>query len=113
MGYFKPQHIERLKLASNPDYWVDVIDNIQYGDTKKWMDLDAKQKSTGGFSTTGDRFLLSVIKAWNLDDDEGNILPIDMDSINRLEQEDVLLIIERAGGEVETDDAKKNSSKTS
>ena len=108
MGYFKEQKVERIALPTNPEYWVDVVDDLKYGDIKKWMNVDTTGKPE--FTTTGDRFLISVIKAWNLDDEQGNILPITLESINQLEQDDVLEIIERAGGDIETDDVKKNSS---
>lgn len=106
MGYFQETQLKKLQL-SNPDYWVEVVTDLKYGDMKKFANV-----SQGGqvdFATSADLFLETIIKSWNLDDDNGNVLPITPENINRLEQKDAILILNEVGGMVETEDQKKTS----
>lgn len=111
MGYFKEEQLKKLKLKTNPEYWVEVLADLRYGDIKKF----GTQNPDGevDFAASGDLFLLTVIKSWNLDDDAGTVLPITAENIDRLEKDDVMLIINEAGGLVEDSDSKKNSSNQS
>lgn len=107
MGYFKETQLKKLSLKSNPDYWVEVITDLKYGDMKKFANIS--QEGQVDFATSADLFLETIIKSWNLDDDKGEVLPITPENINRLDQADAIMILNEAGGLVETEDQKKTS----
>ena len=106
MGYFKQATTKRLTLKTDANYWVDVTTDLTYGDIKKFATQDGAQVD---FGAQADVFLQTVIKAWNLDDDQGVVLDITPENIDRLEKDDVLYIINEAGGLVEDDTSKKDS----
>lgn len=108
MGYFQEQQLKKLTLKSNPDYWVEIITDLKYGDLKSFASVS--QEGSVDFAASADVFLQTVIKAWNLDDDSGTILPVTPENINRISQSDALLILNEAGSLVETEDQKKTSS---
>jgi hypothetical protein len=108
MAYFKEQQLKKLPL-SNPDYWVEILTDLQYGDIKKFAAVT--QEGDVDFQTAADTFLQTVIKSWNLDDDQGNVLPITPENIDRLTKDDALLIVNEAGGLVEDEAQKKTSQK--
>lgn len=107
MGYFTTQELKKLPLKSNPDYWVEILTDLKYGDIKKFASVG--QEGEMDFAASADIFLQVVIKSWNLDDDQGNVLPITPENIDRLEKDDALLIVNEAGGLVEDDAEKKTS----
>lgn len=104
MGYFKEQELKRVAL-SDPSYWVDIVPDLQWKDLKKFASLG--DDGNLEFSSRGDLFLSTVIQAWNLDNEAGEIVPINSDNIDLLKKDDILLIINEAGGLVESDQAKK------
>lgn len=108
MGYFKEEKLKKLKLKSNPAYWVEIITDLKYGDLKNFADIS--QSGAVDFAASADVFLETVIKSWNLDDDAGTVLPVTPENINRLSQEDAVLILNEASSMVETEDKKKPSS---
>lgn len=108
MGYFKETTTKKLTLPSDEKYWVEIVTDLNYGDIKKFAAAGA-----GGevdFSAAADTFLLTVIKDWNLDDDQEAVLEINSANIDRLEKDDAILIVNEAGGLVEGDAEKKTSS---
>lgn len=107
MGYFKETQLKKLKLKSNPDYWVEITTDLKYGDLKAFASVS--QEGQVDFATSADLFLKTIIKNWNLDDGEGNVLPVTPENIDRLEQADALLILNEAGGLVESESQKKSS----
>lgn len=105
MGYFGQKTTEKLALPSNSTYWVEVKTKLQYGDAKKFV-----KASTDGEldqEVAADIFLEEAIVSWNLDDDNGNVLPINDDTIAQLDATDAFFIIQKAGGEI---DPKKDKS---
>lgn len=108
MGYFKEQQLKKINLASDPKYFVEILTDLTWGDIKKFAKIN--QDGQVDFATSGDLYLQTVIKSWNLDNDAGEVLPITPENLDRLEREDVLLIIQEAGDiATEGEDAKKNS----
>jgi hypothetical protein len=102
MGYFKEVVPKRVELSINDvdgkPYWVDVKTDLKYGDIKNFAGIAKDgQVDTG---TSMDTFLKSAIVAWNLDNEAGEIVPIDTDSINKLESKDATAIITIAGASV-------------
>ncbi len=108
MGYFKETELKKLPLTSNPEYWVEIVTDLKYGDLKSFATLG--QDGAVDFGASADVFLTTVIKNWNLDDEAGTILPVTPENINKLEQADALMILNEAGNLVETEDQKKSSS---
>jgi hypothetical protein len=112
MAYFTEPELKRVTLLSNPAYWVDVLTEYKWGDVKKFSTPDA----TGSieFATTADTFLLTAIKAWNLDDGAGNIVEITQENLDKVDRDDLMFVINEASAyAVESEDSKKNSSKSS
>ena len=105
MPYFSAPELTQLTLPSNSNYWVKVQADLRYGDIKKFIsiDQDGKVDTAAG----ADLFLETVIKEWNLDDESGDILPINLDNIDRMDKDDVIFIVNQTGGSVEDDQAKK------
>lgn len=112
MSYFSQPKVERLTLPSNPEYWVDIKMKLTYGESKKFI-----QASTDGSldaEVAADVFLQQVITEWNLDGEDGQVLPITPENLAMLDAKDAFYIIEKAGGTVEAKKAPaKNSSKAS
>lgn len=108
MGYFKETTTKKLTLPSDEKYWVEIVTDLKYGDIKKFAAGSVDGEID--FSAAADTFLQTVIKDWNLDDDQGNILPITPENIDRLDKDDAILIVNEAGGLVEGDAEKKTSS---
>jgi hypothetical protein len=108
MGYRKQLAPTRVTLPSDENYWVDVAQDMKWGQVKRFVEVSEDGKVN--MVAASDAFMLAMIKAWNLDDDQGQILPITQDNIDALDKDDALAIIKAAGGEVEeTDDQKKSS----
>lgn len=107
MGYFKDTQLKKLPLKSNPDYWVEIATDLKYGDLKQFANIS--QEGSVDFATSADLFLKTVIKNWNLDDENGKALPVTPENIDRLEQADALMLLNEAGALVETEGQKKTS----
>lgn len=101
MPYVKAPLITRLTLPSNKEYWVDWRESILYGDMKAatkaavQLDMETGESRTDPTAMT-DALLLGHIVAWNLDDEEGNLLPLTPESLDKLESRDTELLLSRA-----------------
>jgi hypothetical protein len=109
MGYFNESTTKKIPLT-NPDYWVEILTDLKYGDIKKFTKLN--ETGEPDIVAQADVFLQTIIKSWNLDDDKGEVLPINADNIDKLDQADAVLLMNEAGGIVQDEDAKKNSTST-
>lgn len=107
MGYFKAEQLKKLELKSNPAYWVEIIADLRYGELKKFASIT--KDGEVDFQTSADLFLQTVIKNWNLDDEEGTVLPITAENIDKLNKDDAVMILEQAGGLVDDESQKKSS----
>lgn len=99
MPYVKKTSVARLPLPSNHAYWVDWRETMLYRDMKAAMkqavsleDGEMKADTTA----MSDALLLSHIDAWNLDDEEGNLLPLTSESLELLIQQDVEFLLSKA-----------------
>lgn len=108
MAYFKEQPVKRVVLPSDANYWVDLATDYRYGDVKKFV--ASSPDGEPDLSTTGDVFLLTAIKAWNLDDDTGTILEITSDNLDKLSKDDAVFLINQASGILTEEDTKKKES---
>jgi hypothetical protein len=112
MGYFKEgRATKRVKLPSNAKYWVELYTDIKWGQTKHALQL----KEDGGIDLvmSADKLLEMLIVNWNLDDEKGEVLPITVDNIDRLEPADALFLARESGAEeAQAKDSKKNSPKS-
>lgn len=107
MSYFKEQQLKKLTLPSNPDYYVEVLESLTWSAGKELLPLTPGSEST--LASTSDAYLNAVVKAWNLDDETGTVLPITPENLNRLSREDAMFIIANGGGEVQSEEQKKSS----
>lgn len=107
MAYLSEQPTAKVILPSNKEYWVVVKVGLKYGELKKFYEYGGTEAP---FSTV-EKLKLCIVE-WNLDNAEGNVLPIDEASIDALQEGDVVAIAEAATPK-ETEDEKKNSPKPS
>lgn len=87
MSYTDSKPLVKVELPSDPNYYVNIETDLTYGDIKR---SGISGDLTG--TAAADAALLLSIKDWNLDDAEGNILPITQESIDLLKQADILAI---------------------
>lgn len=86
MGYGKPKEI-KIVLPSDKKYWVKVRAGIPYGELKNFGQFGGD----GGWLPTEQKLLMSIV-AWNLDDDDGKVLPITAENVDLLQESDVIAI---------------------
>lgn len=93
MPYVKPSVPRKIPLVSDPAYYVMWKDRIKYGDIREVSKSSVRQVGPRG-ETEVDRqamadatFLLHIVD-WNLDDEEGNKLPLTADSLALLSEDD-------------------------
>lgn len=99
MPYVKKATVTRLPLPSNHAYWVDWRETMLYRDMKAAM-KQAVSVEDGEMKTDttamSDALLLGHIDAWNLDDEEGKLLPLTTESLELLTEDDVQFLLSRA-----------------
>lgn len=105
MAFVKNQLV-RVSLVSDPAYWIDIEKQITWATMKKLSEVDEQGKS----SYQVDAMLLTLIKAWNLDDEKGDILPITSESIDLLPREDIEKLVQQIGGKLEDSKSEKKDS---
>lgn len=91
MKFFIEDEVDRIEL--DKDYWVDIKRRMSYGDQQKLLscfvkiqqgerDLQVNNLDIAG----GNIALLEInIKEWNLPGKDGKVMPINKDSIGKLE----------------------------
>ena len=100
MPYVKTIKAEKITLASDPHYFVLWRSKARYGQMKqataKAVSLDARSQSAD-FDATAytDYAVLAHIESWNLDDEKGELLPVDIESLNLLDEDDMNLLLSR------------------
>ena len=90
MGHFVSTELVRIELEDGE--WVDIKSGLSLGDYEKIAIESDSDRPEGRIVAT----LLVVIKAWNLKDD-GKDMPINRDSIERLDQDLAVRIITEVG----------------
>jgi len=106
MAYFNDDQIEKVTLNSNPDYWVDLLTNLAWGDMKKLLNTSKE----GEASYEVDAMLLACIKGWNLDDKDGNVLPITQENLDKLQRPDIEQLVTVLGAKIEESKSSKKAS---
>lgn len=78
---------ERFTLPSG--YWVEMKGSLTIGEAEEAIpaDLTAANRGTA-YAVT------SMIVAWNLDDDAGNVLPITVENVRELDDADAATLLE-------------------
>lgn len=118
MGYRRDATVTRLPLPSSENYWVDLREFITYGQQKS-VGADALRPGPRGEmevdnEAVADLTVMKYIVAWNLDDENGAVLPITRESLNVLEDIDANAIATFVNGrEQRMADARKNAATTS
>jgi hypothetical protein len=94
MSYTQKEKTDKLELPSNKAYWVELKAKTNYGDSLEgssdFLNMEPNLE-TGEVKTKLDLAsytkyrILTCIVDWNLDDEEGNVLPLSVESINLLD----------------------------
>lgn len=120
MGYFKKPTLETKRVQLNEQYWVDITIETTWKQKKHFLlAAGTKLGANGAVATPLDAYLLGIIVAWNLDDEKGNIMPINQESLDLIDPDDMQKIIDVAGAAVieeqraNDEEVKKNSSSQS
>lgn len=107
MSYFDNERkTKKVLLPSNNDYWVEVYTDLEYGDVVKSgaVNKDGSQD----LIASGSRVMVQMIRAWNLDDADGNVVEINAESVFKLSQRDAQAILDILNNvEVDTPAQKK------
>lgn len=77
-----------IQLPSDNNYWIKFYKTLDYGDTKK-----LSSAASGEDIEVGDAIFKSMICEWNLDDEQGNVLPITSENIDRLRASDAQAVM--------------------
>jgi len=114
MGYLKPSETDQLFLPSNPPeepekFWVRMKKKAEYGDSRAAQNamMRVNQGSNGRSGQMVTEFevgafigtlTVQLLTEWNLTDENDRVLPITVDNLDRLADED---------GEFLSDEAQK------
>jgi len=90
MSHFVSGELVRINLDG--DEWIDIKKKLSLGDFEKIAIESDSDRPEGRIVST----LLAIIKCWNLKDD-GKDMPVNRDSIERLEQDLAVRIITEVG----------------
>lgn len=107
MSYFPSQRPTTRVTLTDPNYWVDVHSAMTYGEMKSLGVVNADGKADALIAA--DRLLQAMIIAWNLDGDDGQVVPVDEDHLNLLSAADAQKVISAISGVV-ADEGKGGSS---
>ena len=113
MGYFQEEReSKKVVFPSNNKYYAEVYTKLNWSDTKQSTKMN---NETGEIDIVAgaDAFLNRAIKSWNLDDDNGVVVPITPENIDKLDKDDALALIDATGMQAEESDSKKNSTNKS
>jgi hypothetical protein len=110
MGYFKNERtIERVYLADKK-YWVEVHTDVTWKEGKNFITPD--ENGNPSIKANVSDYLAALIVDWNLDDENGNKVPITPESIDKLNSPDAAKLVMAAGnGTGKKASEKKSSSK--
>lgn len=112
MPYFKEGRSKRkVKLLSNPEYWVEIYTDIKWGQSKHALTI--KEDGSVDMVISADKLLQMLIIDWNLDNEDGSKAEINEENIDKLDPADALYLAKEAGAdEASANEAKKNSAKS-
>lgn len=96
MAYISEGKTKTVKLVSDPKYWVKVATELRWKDSKLFTTF---QENDMAYAL--DKLLLTLIVEWNLDDDEGNIIPVTAENIDRLKRLDAEALVAAVGAVVQ------------
>lgn len=115
MAYFEKPKTRIVQLTSTGDakspvdnkpYWIETVDKIRWGVTKQTAQIEGQEVN---FVTSADEMLKHVIKDWNLDGEDGQKAPLDSEHFDLLDRDDVFLILDQLGADVESNAAAKKN----
>lgn len=90
MGYGETK-IVKVIFPSDKKYWAKVKTSLPYGELKKYFEYGG----TDGPLSTPEKLKLSITE-WNIDGDDGSVLPITVENIDLLQEIDILAIADVA-----------------
>lgn len=89
MSYIKEKKTKKVVLPSDSNYWVEILDGIEWEKGKLLINSDASVNPE-----YAEKIFEIFITDWNLDDEQGNKLPITKESFGRLALNDVAFLTE-------------------
>jgi hypothetical protein len=96
MAYSKKQRpTSRVKFVTDPNYYADVYSSLRFKEQKALGLID--EQGNKGVVVAADVLLNAMIAAWNLDDEEGNPIPVSQEAINELEKPDADALLTEIG----------------
>lgn len=115
MPYVKTIKSEKITLPSDPHYFIMWRPKARYGEmkqaTSKAVTVDTRGNGEADFNPTAytEYAVLAHIESWNLDDAEGKPLPLEAESLNMLEEDDMNLLLSKlsASNEKQQEERKK------
>lgn len=117
MPYVKTIKTEKITLPSDKHYFVMWRSKVRYGDAKlaakNAISIDARQGANATPEFDSALYIvysiLAHIESWNLDDAEGRPLPLTVESMDALDEDDFSMLALKLQGEAteQTDERKK------
>lgn len=103
MGYVAKYAGTEKLILSDPDYWVELrkcLSRAQLGETESLLtqavvDMDGKGTVKPNVTLYRNTMVAFSIAAWNLDDDNGNVLPVNLATVGFLSGPDFDLVYNR------------------
>lgn len=108
MGYFEEIQTEKVTLPSNNEFWVEVKSDILFGDLVR---MGAVSKDgTPDLVASSENALLQAIVDWNLTDNDGNKVDINLENVRKLKGVDSMALVNKIKNlDIETPEEKKIS----
>jgi hypothetical protein len=119
MGYFSAtRRTIRVELPSDPRYWVEVRPRLTEGEMEELNKRVYDFTTRPGSFTPELRelrlferariFLEYAIVRWNLDDDDGAVVPVSPEAIARMAGDDVMQVMARVQAALEAEGGEGN-----
>lgn len=109
MAYVKKAAVEKVTLDSNPDYYVMWRTKLTYGQMRDIARVGQKSDGQVDQLTASDALFLAHIESWNLDDEDGNILPLTPESLAFLDEDDANQLAKLSNKTLETQESERKN----
>lgn len=113
MSYVKKAAAQKITLPSDKHYHVLWKPKVTYGALKeaRTQAIQIDSDGTPHFDANiyAELSLLAHIDSWNLDDEDGQPLPLTLESVGLLDNEDVSLLNERMATESTAQEAARKN----
>ena len=88
MSYFSNQRpTEKVELTDSK-YWVEIYTTVTYKEQKALAEIGESSATQAA-----DELLKSLVVGWNLDDENGDIVPVTQENLDLLSNKDAEIIM--------------------